>query len=276
MTKPSVPSRGAAGRPVLVQRDGGVLTVTMHRPEALNAFDAAMKPALLAAVRDAADDPGIRAVVLTGAGSAFGAGQDLKEHLGRVAAGDPTLTATLTEFYNPLILAITEMPKPVIAAIGGAAAGAGAALAFACDLRIASTNASFSMAFARAGLSADSGASYTLPRLIGRGRALSMMLTGRRVAAAEAHEIGLVDEVVPPESLDERAAAIAHELAAGPAGALGWIKASVRFAESHSLAETLTFENRAQVACFASADHREALDAFVAKRRPVFPAAPRA
>lgn len=256
--------------PLLVADDGAVRTLTLNRPQAFNAFNAELKSALLAALQDASENDAVRAVVLTGAGRAFGAGQDLKEHLARVTSGDPGLATTVSEFYNPLIELVTGMRKPVIAAVNGVAAGAGAALAFACDLRIAAESASFTMAFAQVALSADSAASYTLPRLIGRGRAMQLMLTGQRVDAAEALRIGMVGEVVPDAELAARAAEVAGALAAGPTDALGWIKASVEFGATHDLADTLAFEDRAQAACFASADHREAIEAFVEKRPPHF------
>jgi len=263
---------GSSGdAPVLVgSSDEGVLTITLHRPAAFNAFDAAMKSALLEAVTAAADDDAVRVVVLTGAGRAFCAGQDLKEHLRRVQADDPATADTVSGFYNPLVTAVTGMRKPVIAAVNGVAAGAGAALSFACDLRIAAASASFSMAFAGVALSADTGASYTLPRLVGTGRAMRMMLLGEKVGAAEALRIGLVDEVVDDEAFADRVAALASDLAAGPTAAYGWIKSSVAHAARTDLAGALAFENEAQAACFASEDHREALDAFVGKRRPIF------
>jgi len=262
---------GTADTPVRVDAsDAGVLTITLNRPAAFNAFDAPMKSLLLHAVTRAADDDAVRVVVLTGAGRAFCAGQDLKEHLRRVQADDPAIADTVSGFYNPLVTAVTEMRKPVIAAVNGVAAGAGAALAFACDLRIAAASASFSMAFAGVALSADTGASYTLPRLVGTGRAMRMMLLGEKVGAAEALRIGLVDEVVDDEAFADRVAALASDLAAGPTSAYGWIKASVAHAARTDLAGALTFEDRAQAACFASPDHREALDAFVGKRRPSF------
>lgn len=270
MTIPAAEGRQASLDPVVVRTDDAVRIITLNRPDALNSFDSAMKSALLAALAAAAADDAVRALVITGAGRAFCAGQDLKEHLGRVQRADPGVAGTVSEFYNPMIRAVWSMDKPVIAAVGGVAAGAGAALAFACDLRIAAASASFSMAFAQVALSADSGASFTLPRLVGRGRALSLMLTGRKVRANEALEIGLVDEVVDDAAFARRVAEVAATLADGPTAALGWIKASVRFGDTHSLDEALDFENAAQAACFTSADHREALDAFVAKRRPNF------
>lgn len=257
---------------VLIGTNEGVRTIQLHRPAAFNSFDTSMKRSLLTALREATDDDAVRVIMLIGTGRAFCAGQDLKEHLGRVNANDPVVADTVTEFYNPLIMAVTEARKPVIAAVNGVAAGAGAALAFACDLRLAAPSASFAMAFAQVALSADSGASFTLPRLVGRGRALHMMLTGEKVGASEALRIGLVDDVAPEDgdAFAEYAAARAMRLAAGPAAALSWIKASVTYAATHTLAESLAFENEAQRSCFASQDHREALAAFVEKRTPQF------
>ncbi|MEO7125442.1 MAG: enoyl-CoA hydratase-related protein [Nakamurella sp.] len=266
----TAPNADPDNHPILVDTTDAVRTITLNRPAALNSFDSGMKHAMLSVLNDAASDDDVRVVVITGAGSAFCAGQDLKEHLVRVRAQDPRVAETVTEFYNPMIRTITTMNKPVIAVINGVAAGAGAALAFACDARIAASSASFSMAFARVALSADSGASFTLPRLIGRGRAMRLMMTGEKVGAVEALRIGMVDEVVNDEALADRVHAVAVDLANSSTVALGWIKASLRYGETHSLDETLEFENEAQVACFASPDHREALDAFVEKRRPTF------
>lgn len=270
MTKPSQALDTVDSSPVLVETVGGVRTITLNRPAAFNAFNASLKSALLTALADAADDDTVRVLVVAGAGRAFCAGQDLKEHGARIAAGDPGVADTVADFYNPLIESVTSLPKPVIASLGGVAAGAGAALAFACDLRIAATTASFAMAFASAGLSADSGASYTLPRLVGTGRALQLMLLGETLSADEALRVGLVYDVVPRDELDTRAAELAARLANSSTGALGWIKRSVHFAAGHTLAESLEFEDAAQRVCFASADHREALQAFLEKRQPQF------
>jgi 2-(1,2-epoxy-1,2-dihydrophenyl)acetyl-CoA isomerase len=272
MTNDSAPGADPAGddRPVLVSTDGGARILTLNRPTAYNSLDRALKDALLAAVTEVATDDAVRVLVITGAGRAFCAGQDLKEHLTRVQAGDPAVADTVREFYNPLVTAITSMRKPVVAAVNGVAAGAGASLAFACDLRVAAASASFSMAFAGVAVSADTGASYTLPRLIGAGRAMRMMLLGEKVDAAEALRIGLVDEVCADADFPARVAELAARLAAGPTGAFGWIKASMAHASGGDLASALEFEDRAQAACFASPDHREALDAFVNKRTPRF------
>jgi 2-(1,2-epoxy-1,2-dihydrophenyl)acetyl-CoA isomerase len=262
-----IPSRET---PVVVTDAGAVRTLTLNRPAASNSFNLALKSALLATLADAAADPSVRALVITGAGRAFCAGQDIKEHRALVSAGDPRVTTAVREFYNPLVVAITGMAKPVIAAVNGAAAGAGAGLAFACDLRVAARSATFSMAFAGVGLSADTGASFLLPRLIGHGRASRMLLLGDKVDATEAERIGMVDQVVGDSDLASVAAARATALAAGPTRAYGWIKASLHLGASASLGSTLEFEDRAQVDCFGSPDHQEAIAAFVQKRSPHF------
>lgn len=256
--------------PLVVRNDGAVRTLTLNRPAAFNSFDLALKDATLQALIDAAADPGVRAVVLTGSGRAFCAGQDLKEHLMLVQTGDPRISTTVDDFYNPAIELITTMAKPVIAAVNGAAAGAGAAFAYACDLRIAGASASFSMAFAGVALSADSGASFTLPRLIGSGRASRMMLLGERVDATEALRIGMVDEVVADDALAARTAELAGRLATGPTRAYGAIKASLRHAATTDLTSSLEFEGRTQAELFRGADHREAIAAFSEKRTPKF------
>jgi 2-(1,2-epoxy-1,2-dihydrophenyl)acetyl-CoA isomerase len=259
--------RPADAPPTLVADEGAVRTITLNRPAAFNSFDSALKPALLAALADAAADPAVRALVITGAGRAFCAGQDLKEHLALVAAGDERVGRTVSDFFNPLVRTVLGMRKPVIAAVNGPAAGAGAGLAFACDLRVAAASATFSMAFAGVGLSADTGASYLLPRLVGHGRASRMMLLGEKVDAAEAGRIGLVDEVVDDDALAATVRTLAARLADGPTMAYGWIKASLQHGAEASLDSTLDFEDRAQTACFASADHHEAIRAFVEKVR---------
>lgn len=271
MTEPPVPPDETGPDAVLRSSDhGAVRTLVLNRPSSFNAFDLALKGALLTALGEAAEDQDVRCLVITGAGRAFCAGQDLREHLALVEAGDPRVASTVTDFYNVLVQRITGMGKPVVAAVNGAAAGAGAGLAFACDLRIAAASASFSMAFAAVGLSADTGASFTLPRLIGAGRASAMMLTGERVEAAEALRIGMVDEVVPVDAFEARVAELGARLAAGPTVAYSQIKASLHAAAASGLPEALAFEARAQETCFASPDHREAIEAFVHKRPPHF------
>ncbi|MEP6563369.1 MAG: enoyl-CoA hydratase-related protein [Nakamurella sp.] len=258
--------RSVEADPVRVSDRDGVRTITLNRPAAYNSFNLELKSALLAALAAAAAEDSVRAVVVTGAGRAFCAGQDLKEHLALVNSSDPRLASTVRDFYNPLVLAVTGMAKPVIAAVNGAAAGAGAGLAFACDLRVAAASASFSMAFAAVALSADTGSSYLLPRLIGYGRASRMLLLGEKIDATEGLRIGMVDLVVDDGELADTAARLAGSLATGPALALSRIKASLQYAAASDLPAALAFEDRAQTECFASPDHLEAIQAFVEKR----------
>ncbi|MGH3437872.1 MAG: enoyl-CoA hydratase-related protein [Sciscionella sp.] len=260
---------------VLLSTDSeGVRTLTLNRPGAFNSLTVELKERLLDALRSAATADEVRAVVLTGAGKAFCAGQDLKEHIGFLTSEDPELSGaplrTVSEHYNPLVRAISEMPKPVIAAVNGTAAGAGASLAFAADLRIAGASAKFLMAFANVGLSADSGASWTLPRLIGYGRAMEMMLLAKPVLAARALEIGMVSEVVDDAAVLDTAAGIAARMAAGPTTAYAKIKEAMRTAAGGTFEHALEVEGRTQNELGATADHREAVDAFVAKRQPNF------
>ena len=185
-------------REVLVDITGGVATISLNRPAALNALNYAMKGQLLERFLGLARDRSVRAIVLTGAGRAFSAGQDLRE---RLEPGAPPLDEELTLRYNPIIRAIRDAPQPVIAAVNGVAAGAGASLAFACDLRIASESASFVLAFGRIGLVPDSGATWTLPRLVGAARAAEIALLGDSVSASDAQAMGLVSRVVPADVL---------------------------------------------------------------------------
>src|SRR5690606_31648703 len=196
----------AAARSRRVRRQGvalirydvadAVATITLDRPDAMNSLTAELKTALLEALRKAAADSGVRAVLLTGSGRAFCAGQDLREHAANLEAGRG-LADTVREHYNPIVQLITTMDKPVVAAVNGVAAGAGAALAFACDLRVASEKTRFALAFSGIGLAPDSGASWTLQRLVGLGRATELLLLGEPVSAERALELGLVTRVVP-------------------------------------------------------------------------------
>ena len=257
---------GTDSGPLQIGTAGGVRTLTLNRPGSYNALNLELKGALLSALTEAAEQESVRAVVISGAGRAFCAGQDLKEHLQLVQSGDPRVATTVRDFYNVAVPVIVGMRKPVIAAVNGAAAGAGAGLAYACDLRVAARSANFSMAFAGVGLSADSGASFTLPRLVGAGRAARLMLLGERVDADEALRIGLVDEVVDDDELTGRVATLAATLADGPTLAYAAIKSSLHFASTNSLQATLDFEERTQAALFAGNDHHEAIAAFAEKR----------
>ncbi|MTD55029.1 enoyl-CoA hydratase-related protein [Amycolatopsis pithecellobii] len=256
---------------VLLTADAdGVRTLTLNRPNAYNSLTVELKERLLAALQEAADAPDVRAIVLTGSGKAFCAGQDLKEHVARLQAGDSSPLRTVHDHYNPIVRTIVGMPKPVIAAVNGPAAGAGAAFAYAADLRIAAASANFMMAFANVGLGPDSGASWTLQRLVGYGRAAELMLLARTVPADEAKQLGLVGDVVPDEELAERAHAVAAKLAAGPTVTYAKIKEVLAVSAESSLEDALLAEDAAQTLLGATADHREAVEAFVAKRKPVF------
>lgn len=263
--------QAAANAEVVITADAdGVRTITLNRPRAYNSLNVELKERLLEALRAAETDNEVRAIVLTGAGKAFCAGQDLKEHVGLLMAGDPAPLRTVEEHYNPIAIAIAEMPKPVIAAVNGPAAGAGAAFAYAADLRLAARSSNFLMAFANVGLGPDSGASWTLQRLIGLGRATELMLLARTVDPDEALRIGLVSEVVDDEVLLPRAQELAARLAAGPTMAYRKIKGVLAEAAHSSFADALAAEKLAQNELGATADHKEAVDAFVTKRAPKF------
>ncbi len=249
--------------------DGAVATITLNRPEARNALTAEMKAALLAALGQAADAAEVRAVIITGAGPGFCAGQDLREHAGLLAAGEMA-TDTVRMHYNPIIMTITTMPKPVIAAVNGIAAGAGAALALACDFRVAARQASLLMAFARVGLGPDSGASWTLQRLAGLGRATELLMLAEPVEADRALEYGLMTSVVEAADLAGAARGLADRLAAGPTAAYAAIKEALCYAAGHGLAESLEKEAQLQAAAGRTADHLAATRAFVSKEQPRF------
>jgi 2-(1,2-epoxy-1,2-dihydrophenyl)acetyl-CoA isomerase len=255
---------------LLVDDRDGVRTLTLNRPEAYNSLTVELKELLLAALIEAAAAPEVRAVVLTGAGKAFCAGQDLKEHVAALRSDDPAPFRTVAEHYNPIVRALTGMPKPVIAAVNGTAAGAGASFAYACDLRIAGESTKFLMAFATIGLTADSGASWTLPRLIGYGRAMEMMLLAKPVTAERALELGMVTQVVPDADVLSTAVDLAARMAAGPTTGYAKIKEALLTGAGADLETALETEGAGQTILGATADHREAVDAFVEKRTPIF------
>jgi 2-(1,2-epoxy-1,2-dihydrophenyl)acetyl-CoA isomerase len=250
--------------------DGAVATITLNRPDARNALTTEMKTALLAALEQAGSSPQVRAVVLTGAGRGFCTGQDLREHA-RLLEGEPgQVMDTVREHYNPIVLTIRSMPKPVIAAVNGVAAGAGAGLAFACDLRVAAQGATFLMAFARVGLAADTGASWTMQRLAGIGRAAELLMLAEPVTASRALEFGLVNSVVEDAELPAAASTLAARLAAGPTAAYAGIKAQLDYAAAHGLAETLEQEADIQAGLGQTEDHQAATLAFARKQAPTF------
>lgn len=245
----------------------GVATIMLDRPDALNALTIPMKESLLAALEAAATASEVRAVIITGAGRAFCAGQDLRE---RLEPGAPPLGEELRERYNPIVRAMRALPKPIVGAINGVAAGAGASLAFACDLRIAAESASFVLAFGRIGLIPDSGATWTLPRLVGLAKASEMALLNDPVSAAEALRIGLVSNVVAAEGLMDEARAVAARLAAGAPAALAATKQLLEAGVTSDFEAALAAETEAQDRLGAAPDHAEGLAAFLEKRSPQF------
>ncbi|HEY7046071.1 MAG TPA: enoyl-CoA hydratase-related protein [Jatrophihabitantaceae bacterium] len=255
---------------LLIDRSEGVATMTLNRPDSMNSLSLELKEALVAAVAELAADESVRAVVLTGAGRAFCVGQDLREHEAQLEAGDPHPLHTVVDHYNPITSGLAALPKPVIAAVNGVAAGAGAGFAFACDFRIASQKASFLLAFVNVGLSLDSGSSWTLPRLIGSARATALSLLGDPVDAEAALEMGLVNAVVEPDRVLPAAHELAARLAAGPTTAYAAIKESIAYAATSTLDEALAKEAQMQEHTGATIDHHAAVAAFVAKQRPTF------
>lgn len=249
----------------------GVLTITLNRPAALNAFTATLHRELAEALKQADRDPATGVVVLTGAGRAFSAGQDLKEFEERTANGaEPELGKSLRARYNPILLRLQAMEKPAIAAVNGVAAGAGLSLALGCDLRFAADNATFNLAFSKIGLVPDSGAMYLLPRLVGVSRALELAWTARTVKADEALAIGLVNRVVAADSLLAEVQAFGAQLARGARKSIGLTKRGIYRAAHLDLESTLEYEAGLQEVAGRTADFREGLAAFKEKRTPRF------
>ncbi len=256
---------------ILLQIADGVAIITLNRPDVLNAFNGDMRRELTSAFSAIETDDAARAVVLAANGRGFCAGQDLRERLGAYEGGQaPVLGETLRQEYNPLILAMRRLPKPIVGAINGVAAGAGCSLALACDLRIASDQASFLQAFMRIGLVPDSGSSFFLPRLIGMARAAEMMFLAEPVPAPRALELGLVNQVVPPDQLDSAAHALALKLAQLPTKAIAQAKRQLNLALSSPLEAVLEEEANGQAMASQTHDHQEGVKAFLEKRPPTF------
>jgi 2-(1,2-epoxy-1,2-dihydrophenyl)acetyl-CoA isomerase len=257
--------------PVRYDVSDGVATITLNRPDSMNGLDIATKEALLSAVRAAEQDASVRCVVLTGSGRAFCVGQDLKEHISILQSSDAeSLFRTVEEHYNPIVTALATMPKPVVAAVNGVAAGAGASLAFACDFRILTEAAGFNLAFAGVALSCDTGSSWTLPRLVGRAKAIELLYFPRTLGSAESLELGLATKVTTTDEFEAEVSALANRLASGPTVSYGSIRRSVEFSAGHSFAESLDFEGSMMTLTGSTEDHRNAVSSFVAKEPPVF------
>lgn len=254
---------------ILFSVDGGIARLTLNRPDKLNSFN----PQMHGEVRDALRRlPGsdARVLILTGAGRGFCAGQDLGDRA--VAAGSQgvDLGKSIDEYYNPLVLALHSLPMPVIAAVNGVAAGAGANIALACDLVIAASSASFVQAFAKLGLLPDSGGTWTLPRLVGNARALGLALLGNKLAAEQAAAWGMIWQCVPDAELAAAVDSLAQILAAAPTRGLAATKAAIRGSWQHSLAEQLDIERDVQRELGRSTDYAEGVAAFIEKRSPRF------
>ena len=255
---------------ILTEMSGGVLSVTLNRPDVLNSFNLAMAEVLLAALRAARDDAAVRAVLLTGSGRAFCAGQDLAEVLPGEDGVMPDLGDVVQRQYNPIILAIRALEKPVVCAVNGVAAGAGANIAFACDITIAAEHATFIQSFARIGLIPDSGGTYILPRLIGLQRAAALTMLGDKLDARRAKEWGLVFDVVPGATLMESAQGIAARLAGMPTRALGLAKRGFNAGLGNDFETQLALEVELQREAGRTDDYAEGVRAFVEKRTPIF------
>ncbi len=243
-----------------------VAFITLNRPEKLNAFNREMTESLQARLDDCAD-PNIRAVMITGAGKAYSAGQDLVE---LTDPKFPGMNHILSEQYNPLVSKIKRLAKPVVAAVNGVAAGAGANLALSCDIVIAATSASFVQSFSQIGLIPDTGGTFLLPRLIGWQKATALMMLGDKVPAEEAERIGMIYKVFDDASFSENAIALANRLAQMPTKSLGYIKQALRWSINHTMDEQLQNEDKLQQRAAATNDFKEGVAAFLEKRLPVF------
>ena len=269
-------SPGPSGRSIAlsdtVQLDvaGAVATITLNRPEGMNALTIEMKEALLEAVARVRDDDAVRALVLTGTGRAFCVGQDLREHAALIEAGDDAPLRTVSQHYNPLVTMLATLQKPTIAAVNGAAAGAGLGLACVCDFRIGATGARWTTAFTGIGLTADSGLSWSLPRLVGAGRATALLMLAEPFTTEQALDMGLATVVVAPEQVLPVAGELATRLAAGPTVAYACVKESVAYAAGASLVDALAKEDELQTRAGATADHAAAVRSFLAKQTPTF------
>jgi 2-(1,2-epoxy-1,2-dihydrophenyl)acetyl-CoA isomerase len=255
---------------IRTETNDAVTTITLDRPEKLNAFGGSMREDLLAVLRAADGDANCRVVVITGAGRAFCAGGDVEYMSGLQKSGDLVAFRKLLDAGRDIVTTIAEMPKPVIASVNGVAAGAGCNLALACDYRIASDTARFGETFVRIGLHPDWGGTWFLPRLVGPSRALEILMTGRMVDAAEALTIGMVDRVVPAADLAAQTATLANAIAQGPPLAIAGIKRALAASRTNTLRAQVDIESENQLRAFLSRDAGEGMAAFFEKRAPKF------
>ena len=264
------PTPASHSQTLLAETSDGVLTLTLHRPEVLNALDADLSRELADVLKAAGRDAAVRVIVITGSGRAFCAGQDLAAMPSPSDGESPRLGDLLRRRYNGLILQMRRLEKPILASVNGVAAGAGMSLALACDLRIASDRAGFVQAFVNIGLVPDSGSLYFLPRVVGLSKALELCLLGETVGADEALRIGLVSRVVPADELAPATAEVARKLASGAGKALGLTKRGLNRALDADLDEMLEYEALLQEVAGRTADFREGVTAFQEKRPATF------
>ena len=256
--------------PILVSREAGIFSLTLNRPDKLNAFNPEMHKLLRDALEEARDEAAVRAVLLTGSGRGFCAGQDLSERNVSADAAPIDLSVSLGSNYNPLVRRLRALPKPVVCAVNGVAAGAGANIALACDIVLAARSASFVQSFSKLGLVPDSGGTYFLPRLVGSARAMGLALLAERLSADEAERWGLIWKAVDDDRLVEEATRIARVLAAGPTKGYGLIKKALQASAGNSLDAQLDLERDLQREAGFSEDYREGVAAFMQKRKPQY------
>ncbi|MCF6689055.1 MULTISPECIES: 2-(1,2-epoxy-1,2-dihydrophenyl)acetyl-CoA isomerase PaaG [Raoultella] len=255
---------------ILSTVEQGVMTITLNRPDRLNSFNDLMHQQLAECLTQAERDDSVRCLLITGAGRGFCAGQDLNDRNVDPSGPAPDLGLSVERFYNPLVRRLAALPKPVIAAVNGVAAGAGATLALGCDMVLAARSASFVMAFSRLGLVPDCGGSWFLPRVAGRARAMGLALLGEKLSAEQAAQWGMIWQLVEDAELADTSLQLARHLAAQPTFGLGLIKQALLAAETNGLDAQLDLERDYQRMAGRSADYREGVSAFLAKRPPQF------
>ena len=253
---------------ILFHIENGVCSITLNRPEVFNSFNEEMSADFIDALKKASKDESVRAIVISGTGKAFCSGQDLKDIKNHT--GNRSLSDSVIRRYNPMILLIREMAKPIICKLNGVAAGAGASLALACDIIIASETASLIEIFANVGLVPDSGSSFFLPRLVGYNKAFELITLASKVTAKEAQELGIIYKVVPPEELDNATNELAQRYAVGPTKTYGMIKKMLNKAYTANLNDMLQYEAYCQEIAGTSEDYKEGVNAFLEKRKPAF------
>lgn len=252
---------------ILLSIEGAVARITLNRPAVFNSFNREMALAMQNALKEARDNPAVRAIYITGAGKAFCAGQDLQEV---TSDHPPSFTTILEEHYNPIVKLLRKIEKPIVCAVNGVAAGAGANIALACDITVAKISASFIQAFSKIGLIPDSGGTFFLPRLIGLQKAAALMMLGEKVSAAEAEALGMIYKVFPDEDFEAEAWKIAEQLSRMPTVGLGLTKRALNRSMEHTLDQQLALEDHLQTLAGQTEDYREGVKAFLEKRQPRF------